>query len=267
MADNNHTDQVLSCLTEAGQALTIRNITATTGLKSDEAKQALDELRSAGKVESAKVGRSERWSLTTPEDTTAETADEDTGTDSGAKSEEAAESGADASDTAENSSSEIEDRAEDSTEVDSEAEGAEVVPLPAPKQVDPEVVFAATMLDQVGTDTAFTIGSFAERCGKTTTAERNRLLRSLWALAEHGLVRMTNPSEIDGTGWAINETGLAATVIERRIQSTDAPDEIEVMAVKRMPWANGGPKATGGRAGRPSNARRRGELREQIGKA
>jgi hypothetical protein len=234
MSDNTeHQQQVLEALQAADDPQAVRDITEATGLKTAEVKEALAALRADGHAEAAKVGRSERWSATSgPAEPEPQSEEAPKGTG-------------------------------DQAQPDDQA-GQPVEQSP----VDPEIVFAATMLDQVGTDTAFTIGSFAERCGKTTTAERNRLLRALWALAEHGLVRMANPSEIEGGGWVINETGLAATVIERRIQSTDAPDEIEVRAVKRMPWANGGTKGNRSRALGVRNdtkpARKRGELREQI---
>lgn len=271
MADNNR-DKVLACLTEAGEPVSIRNITATTGLKTAEVKEVLDALKAEGRAASAKSGRTEQWSLTAPEagpeaepaeaapappelNTPAEAVP--TGPEPEAGNEEPAPHEDPSPD---NLTSNDDDDSEAGTETE---DGA---PVPAP--VDAEVVFVATMLDQLGERAAFTVESFARACGKTTATERNRLLRALWALAEHALLDKSDPNNLDGGQWTVTAPGLAAAAVERRIQVNDAPNEIEVRTVKRMPWANGGARSNrspgSGLRGDLKPARVRGELRQQI---
>ena len=278
MADNNR-DKVLACLTEAGEPLSIRNITATTGLKTAEVKEVLDALNAEGRAASAKSGRTEQWSLTdpgaSPEAEPSEAAPEPpepdasateaaTGVESEAGSEEPEDpEPVDATATSDGDG----DGDGDGDEADIEDKDEDGVPVPEP--VDAEVVFVATMLDQLGERAAFTVESFARQCGKTTATERNRLLRALWALAEHYLLDKSDPNNVDGGEWTVKAPGLAAAAVERRIQADDAPNEIEVRTVKRMPWAaNGGARSNrspgSNLRGDLKPARVRGELREQI---
>lgn len=243
MVDNN-LDKILSCLTEAGEPLSIRSLTATTGLKTEDAKAALSELKSEGKVEASGSGRSQKWSLTAPAEPGI--------TESTAEADEA---GPVEPDPAEETVSRTEENKEDNEEVWQEVRAPEV---------DAEMVFTATMLDQFARPgRPFDIEWFAATCGKTTTAERTRLLRTLWALSRQGLVNNSDPNDVDGGEWTVTETELASTIVTRRLQITDAPEAIEVRIVKRMPWANGGPKA-GRSRGDTKPARARGELRVQI---
>jgi hypothetical protein len=273
MADNDR-EKVLACLTEAGEPLSIRNITATTGLKTAEVKEILDVLTIEGRAASAKSGRTEQWSLTAPEaapetepadavsappelDTPAEAAP------TGPELEAANEEPAPPADPSPDDVTGNDDGDGDKADLENE-DGA---PVPAP--VDVEVVFVATMLDQLGERAVFTVESFARACGKTTATERNRLLRALWALAEHALLDKSDPNNVDGGEWTVIAPGLAAAAVERRIQADDAPNEIEVRTVKRMPWAaNGGARSNRspgtGLRGDLKPARVRGELRQQI---
>ncbi|THV35716.1 hypothetical protein [Glycomyces buryatensis] len=293
MADNNR-DKVLACLTEAGEPLTVRNITATTGLKTAEVKEALDSLKAEDRTASAKSGRTEQWSLAStdasdspdtpekqpePEDEATEEPseiDDQTGPvntdepDVQAVTDDA--QGEDLTDEVEvqgTDDSEAEPPTEADSGDDAGPDGPNEDEVSVPEPVDPEVVFAATMLDQLGEKATFTVESFARTCGKTTATERNRLLRALWALAEHYLLDKSDPNNVDGGEWTVKAPGLAAAAVERRIQADDAPNEIEVRTVKRMPWAaNGGSKASrspgSNLRGDLKPARVRGELREQI---
>lgn len=290
MADNNR-DKVLACLTEAGEPLSIRNITATTGLKTAEVKEVLDVLNAEGHAASAKSGRAEQWSLTDPEASPeaepAEAAtkptgpdapaDEDTtGPESEAGSEEptAPETETPSPEaTDEPATAEVEHDGKDVdplSEEDPEADEEDEPVTPEEKTIDPEVVFTATMLDQLpGFGSRFTAESFAQTCGKATTTERNRLLRALWALAEHDQVSKSDPNNVDGGTWTVQSSAIAAAAIQHCIQVTDAPDEIEVRTVKKMPWAaNGGARSNrspgSSLRGDLKPARVRGELRQQI---
>jgi hypothetical protein len=271
MADNNR-DKVLACLTEAGEPLSIRNITATTGLKTAEVKEVLDALNADGRTASAKSGRTEQWSLTDPaanpeaEPTEAAPAPPELDTPAeGIPTGPEPEAGDEEPAPPEDPSPDDVTSNDDGDEADIESEDG--VPVPAP--VDAEVVFVATMLDQLGERAAFTVESFARACGKTTATERNRLLRALWALAEHALLDKSDPNNVDGGEWTVTAPGLAAAAVERRIQADHAPNEIEVRTVKRMPWAaNGGARSHrspgSGLRGDLKPARVRGELRQQI---
>lgn len=244
MADINR-DKVLSCLTEAGEPLPIRNLTVTTGLKTEDAKAALDDLQSEGLVEASGSGRSQKWSLAAPAET-----------DTAGPTAEGGPVEPDAAEAIEPSEKDEENNEEDRP----------VVTIP---EVDPEMVFTATMLDQFArSGQPFDIEWFAATCGKSTTAERTRLLRTLWALGRQGLVNKSDPNDVDGGEWTVMEIELASTVVARRLQITDAPEAIEVRIVKRMPWANGGTKAGRSRGDRVRGdlkpARVRGELRGQI---
>ncbi|MCH7229899.1 hypothetical protein L0U85_03355 [Glycomyces sp. L485] len=255
MADNNR-DKVLACLTEAAEPLSIRNLTATTGLATSDAKAALEELQSAGQVEAAGSGRSQKWSLTSPAEPEAAEPVAEAPAPEVPDESQAAESVPDTQES------------ESPTEENGEDDEGETT-APAPVQVDAEMVFTATMLDQFASvGEPFDIEWFARNCGKATTAERTRLLRTLWALGEHGLVTKSDPNDVDGGEWTVTIEGIAATVVAQRLQTADAPEEIEVRIVKRMPWANGGTKGNRSRGDRTRNdtkpARTRGELRKQI---
>lgn len=249
MADNNR-DQVLSCLTEAAEPLSIRNLTATTGLTTADVKAALEQLQTEDRITVSGTGRAQRWALAT----------------AAATVEQAVEESSAADDIQETGAAESATIAEDSgpsTEEHQEPDAS------APALVDAEMVFAATMLDQFARiDESFDAEWFARTCGKTTQADRTRLLRTLWALGEHGLVDKSDPNDIDGGLWIVTAEGLAATVVAQRLQVTDAPEEIEVRIVKRMPWANGGTKGNRSHKQRVRDdtkpARFRGELRKQI---
>jgi hypothetical protein len=293
MADNNR-DQVLACLTEAAEPLSIRNITATTGLKSAEVKEVLDALNAEGRAASAKSGRTEQWSLTDPEagpeaeptgptepaeaaaappelDTPAEAVPTGPAPEAG-NTEPAPPQDPSPDDTTANGDDDGRVPGNDNGDGDGDGDEADTenedgTPVPAP--VDAEVVFVATMLDQLGERAAFTVESFARACGKSTATERNRLLRALWALAEHALLDKSDPNNVDGGEWTVTAPGLAAAAVERRIQVDDAPNEIEVRTVKRMPWAANGGARSGrspgsGLRGDLKPSRVRGELREQI---